>query len=65
MKIKELEDKTEQELIVFVVDLKHKLRGLRFDLKLGKLQNTSLLEQTRKQIARAETVLKAKHGKKI
>ena len=44
---------------------KKKLQDLSFDLKLGKLQNTSLMAKLRRDIARVKQVLKQKHGKKI
>ena len=65
MKKIDLENKTEQELMALAQEQKKKLQDLSFDLKLGKLQNTSLMAKLRRDIARVKQVLKQKHGKKI
>ena len=64
MKKQELTNKTEKELWDLVVETKRRLRSLLFDLKLAKLQDTSALRKAKKEIARALTVLKIKHGTK-
>ncbi|MEW5805196.1 MAG: 50S ribosomal protein L29 [Patescibacteria group bacterium] len=65
MKNKDLENKTELELVNLIQELIVKQRNLKFDLKMGKLQNISLLSKTRKQLAQAKTILKMKYGRKI
>jgi len=60
-----LENKTEQELAALAAEQRKKLQDLSFDLKLGKLQNTSQMAKLRKDIARVKQILKQKHGKRI
>lgn len=64
MKTPDLENKTEQELLALLGEQKKKLQDLSFDLKLGKLQNTSQMAKTRKDAARIKLILKQKHGKR-
>ncbi|HCI05214.1 MAG: 50S ribosomal protein L29 [Parcubacteria group bacterium GW2011_GWC1_45_9] len=61
----DLENKTIVELAALITDQKKKLQDLSFDLKLGKLQNTSQIGKLKKEIARIKLVLKLKHGKKV
>lgn len=65
LKTKELETKTEAELLSLVRELTAKQRRLKFDLKMGKLQNTAQLSLTRKELARVKTILRLKYGRKI
>lgn len=60
MKKTDLGNKTEQELAALAVEQRKKLQDLSFDLKLGKLQNTSQMAKLRKDIARAKQILKQK-----
>jgi large subunit ribosomal protein L29 len=62
MKITELQQKTEKELRDLAAELSLKLRNLRFDLKLAKLQNTHTLTQVKREIARVLTVWRIKYG---
>ncbi len=58
-------NKTEQELTALATEQKQRLQDLSFDLKLGKLQNTSQMAKLRKDIARVKQILKQNHGKRI
>ena len=58
MKISELQQKSEKELIKVLEDDQKKLRQLRFDLAAGKVKNVRLIRKTRKEIARILTLLK-------
>ena len=58
MKKIDLTNKTEQELTVLAAEQRKKLQDLSFDLKLGKLQNTSQMAKLRKDIARVKQALK-------
>lgn len=58
MKISELRQKSEKELIKVLEDDQKKLRQLRFDLAAGKVKNVRLIRKTRKEIARILTLLK-------
>lgn len=62
MKIRELRQKSEKELEKTLIDLRDKLRELRFNLAGGKVKNIKEIHQTKKDIARVLTLLK-KHGK--
>ncbi|KKU09963.1 MAG: 50S ribosomal protein L29 [Parcubacteria group bacterium GW2011_GWB1_46_8] len=62
MKIRDIKQKTEKELKDAHAQLTIKLRSLRFDLKLAKLQSTHVIRQTKQDIARVLTVLQEKHG---
>lgn len=65
MKLKDLEPKTEKELLELLIELEKKQRDLSFDLKLGKLQNTSQLSKQKRDLARIKMILKNKFSKKI
>lgn len=62
MKIRELRQKPEKELQKTLIDLRDKLRELRFNLAGGKVKNIKEIHQTKKDIARVLTLLKD-HGK--
>ena len=62
MKIRELRQKSEKELQKTLIDLRDKLRELRFNLAGGKVKNIKEIHQTKKDIARILTLLK-EHGK--
>lgn len=57
MKIRELRQKTNTELKKTLVDLRDKLRELRFNLSGGKVKNIKEVHQTKKDIARILTLL--------
>ncbi len=64
MKINELRKKSESELQKLLVELRGKLRVLRFNLVAGKLKNVSQIRETKRDIARVLTLLReAKHKK--
>ncbi|HAF70239.1 MAG: 50S ribosomal protein L29 [Acetothermia bacterium 64_32] len=58
MKARELRELTDEELQGKVRDLKRKLLNLRFQLASGQLQNTAEIAKTKRDIARALTVLR-------
>lgn len=62
MKIKELRQKSKKELQDFLINSRNRTRELRFDLSGGKVKNIKEIHQTKKDIARAFTLLK-EHGK--
>jgi large subunit ribosomal protein L29 len=63
MKIKELRQKSKKELNQTLINLRDKLRELRFNLAGGKVKNIKEIHQTKKDIARVLTLLK-EHAKK-
>ena len=62
MKIRELRQKSDKELKRTLLNLRDKLRELRFNLSGGKVKNIKEIHQTKKDIARVKTLLK-EHGK--
>jgi len=58
MKIRELRQKSNKELQETLISLRDKLRELRFNLAGGKVKNIKEIHQTKKDIARALTLLK-------
>ena len=62
MKKTDVKVKTKEELQSLLKDNHDQLRRLYFDLKLGKLQDTSALKRMKKDIARILTVLHTHHG---
>lgn len=63
MKIKEFEQlkmKSREELLKLAQDHRDKLRGLRFDFAMQKLQNVMTIKTTRKDLARILTILGTK-----
>jgi len=64
MEIKELKQKTDNELKDLLIHLRNSLRELRFNLIGGKVKNINEIHRTRRDIARVLTLLKQnKHGK--
>lgn len=57
MKVQELKEKSVQELQDIIVDYKKQLFELRFKKSLHKLENTSQILKTKKNIARAKTII--------
>lgn len=58
MKVKELRQKSNDELKKILRDSREKLRELRFDLTAGKVKNTKEAGNLKKKIARILTILK-------
>lgn len=68
MKIKTFKDfknKTEPELVALLSELKKKLQGFGFDLKLGKLQDVSQVSRVKRDIARIKMILSSEYGKRV
>lgn len=65
MKARDLRELTDEELIGRVQEWKRKLLNLRFQLATGQLTHTAELAKTKRDIARALTVLRergVRHG---
>lgn len=60
MKIRELRQKSKAELQKTLIDLRDKLRELRFNLAGGKVKNIKEIHQTKRDIARILTLLNAR-----
>ncbi len=58
MKAKELKAMSNTELEAKVSDLKAELFNLRFQLATGQLQNTTVIANTKRDIARCMTILR-------
>ena len=58
MKANEFSAMTMEELIAKVKELKSELFNLRFQLATGQLQNTTVIQNTKRDIARCLTVLR-------
>ncbi|MGB9757267.1 MAG: 50S ribosomal protein L29 [Candidatus Bipolaricaulaceae bacterium] len=58
MKARDLRELTNDELIQRVQEWKRKLLNLRFQLATGQLQNTAEIKKTKRDIARALTILR-------
>jgi large subunit ribosomal protein L29 len=58
--IKELREKTTEELNQELVNAKKELFNLRFQNATNQLENTSRIKEVRKNIARIQTVITAK-----
>jgi len=58
VKARELRELSREELEQRVRDWKRKLLNLRFQLASGQLQNTAEIKKTKRDIARALTVLR-------
>jgi len=63
MKAKELANMSPQELREKVKELKSELFNLRFQLATGQLQNTMVITNVKRDIARLKTVLSQKEAK--
>jgi len=61
MKIKELSQKTKQELQKLLSEQREKLRTLRFDVTLKKIKNVREIRKIKKNIARILTLLNIKN----
>lgn len=62
MKAKDLKDKTVEELNKELLDQRQAQFKLRMQASTGQLNQTHLLKQTRRDIARIKTVLQQKAG---
>jgi len=60
MKVNELRDLTEDELMEKETELKQELFNLRFQKGTGQLGNTANIPKTKKNIARVKTILREK-----
>lgn len=60
---RELRDLSNEELQAKAADLKKELFNLRVQQAMGQIENPMRLRSLRKDIAKAKTVLKEKHGK--
>lgn len=60
MKVKELKLQPKAELNRILREVREKLRTLKFDLAQGKVKNTHVLRETRRDIARILTLLRDK-----
>lgn len=60
---RELRDLSNDELQAKTADLKKELFNLRVQQAMGQMENPMRLRSLRKDIAKAKTVLKEKHGK--
>jgi large subunit ribosomal protein L29 len=58
MKIRELRDKTDEELLDEIEDLKEALFKLRLQKASGQLENENVIKETRHDIARCKTLLR-------
>jgi len=66
MKLEEIRSKNEEELHHLLLELRERLRQLKFDHAAGKLKNIQEIRQTKKTVARILTVLnERRHSKKI
>ncbi|MDO4701986.1 MAG: 50S ribosomal protein L29 [Erysipelotrichaceae bacterium] len=57
MKVKEIRDKSNAELLQSIDTLKEELFNLRFQQATGQLENPSRMKQIKKTIARIKTVI--------
>ena len=62
MKASELADLSIDELTAKSGDLRHELFNARVKKSTGQLENTAKLQSLRRDIARVETLLHARHG---
>jgi large subunit ribosomal protein L29 len=63
-KTKEMRELPADTLTVKIGEMESELFNLRFQGSMGKLENSSLIKATRREIARAKTVLKQKESAK-
>ncbi|MEO0253915.1 MAG: 50S ribosomal protein L29 [candidate division WOR-3 bacterium] len=63
MKISELRELSEEELLKTLKDLKEKLFELRTKKVLGNIENPMEIRKIKRDIARVKTILKEKFGK--
>lgn len=63
MKLKEMREKSIDELKTAIVEFKKQLLDLRIQKSTHKLENTALISNTKRIIAQAKTVIKEKEVK--
>jgi len=64
MKARELQELTNEELLKKKKDYKEEIFNLRFRHSTGQLENTARMKLIKKDIARIETILRARELKK-
>lgn len=60
MKIKEITQRSEKDLQKDLIEIREKLRQLKFDLSAGKVNNVREIRSIKKDIAKTLTVLNSK-----
>ncbi|MBU3943019.1 50S ribosomal protein L29 [Patescibacteria group bacterium] len=60
MKIKEITQRSEKDLQKDLIEIREKLRQLKFDLSAGKVNNVREIRSIKKDIAKILTVLNSK-----
>jgi len=65
MKVKQIRDFSDDELMQKIKDLKGELFNLRFQAATGQLDNPMRIREVRKTIARMKTVLTERQNQKI
>ncbi|GAQ24686.1 MULTISPECIES: 50S ribosomal protein L29 [Tepidanaerobacter] len=65
MKLKQIRDLSDQELLEKEKDLKGELFNLRFQAATGQLDNPMRIREVRKTIARIKTVLTERQNEKL
>lgn len=60
MRMKEVNDKTVQELEVKLLDIKKNILSLKFKKATGQLENNRAIRNLKKDVARIETVIRQK-----
>ena len=63
MKIRDLRDLSNEELLAKAADIKKELFNLRVQQAMGQIENPMRLRMLRRDIAKAKTVLKEKYGR--
>lgn len=58
MKVTEIRNYSDEELKKLLEEKKRQLMELRFQHAMGQLRNTSLIEETKRDIARIKTILR-------
>lgn len=65
MKVKQIRDLSDEELVQRVKDLKGELFNLRFQAATGQLDNPMRIREVRKTIARVKTVITERKNEKL
>lgn len=60
MKMKEINDKTIQELETRLADIKKNILALKFKKATGQLENNRVIRNLKKDVARLETLIRQK-----
>lgn len=63
MNIKEIREKSSDELLKIEKDFKEELFNLRFERATGSIENPMRIRELRKSIARIKTILNERNGK--